>query len=109
VLVLTRRPHESFRIGHDVVITVLEVSGDKIRIGIDAPAHVEVHRQEVYDAVQRANREAAATSVSAVAALARGVRPAAPAAKPADPATGAAPADPATAEDAPAARALPDA
>jgi carbon storage regulator len=78
MLVLTRRPHESFRIGHDVVITVLEVSGDKIRIGIEAPAHVEVHRQEVYDEVQRANREAASSSVSAVAELARGaIRPAA--------------------------------
>lgn len=74
MLVLSRRPNESLRIGHDVVITVLEVNGDKIRIGIDAPQNVEVHRQEVYDEVQRANREAAATSADAVARLAREAR-----------------------------------
>jgi carbon storage regulator len=77
VLVLSRRPHESFRIGHDVVITVLEVSGDKVRIGIDAPSHVQVHRQEVYDEVQRANADAAAASPGTTTDLARAVRGAA--------------------------------
>jgi carbon storage regulator len=74
VLVLSRRPQESFRIGHDVVITVLEVSGDKVRIGIDAPANVKVHRQEVYLEVQRANEEAAAASPTAAADLAQAIR-----------------------------------
>jgi carbon storage regulator len=74
VLVLSRRPQESFRIGHDVVITVLEVSGDKVRIGIDAPSHVKVHRQEVYLEVQRANEEAASASPSAAADLAKALR-----------------------------------
>jgi carbon storage regulator len=74
VLVLSRRPQESFRIGHDVVITVLEVSGDKVRIGIDAPGHVKVHRQEVYLEVQRANEEAAAASPTAAADLAKAIR-----------------------------------
>lgn len=74
MLVLSRRPQESFRIGHDVVITVLEVSGDKVRIGIDAPAHVQVHRQEVYLEVQRANEEAAAASPTAAADLAKAIR-----------------------------------
>ncbi len=93
MLVLSRRPHESLRIGHDITITVLEVNGDKIRIGIDAPSHVEVHRQEVYDEVQRANREAATTSASAVAEIARAVgeRPRRPAADP--PADGPSPAE----------------
>ena len=77
MLVLSRRPYESFRIGHDVVITVLEVSGDKVRIGIDAPSHVQVHRQEVYDEVQQANAAAAAASPSATTDLARAVRGAA--------------------------------
>jgi carbon storage regulator len=77
VLVLSRRPHESFRIGHDVVITVLEVNGDKVRIGIDAPSHVQVHRQEVYEEVQRANAAAAATEQGATTDLARAVRGAA--------------------------------
>ncbi len=74
MLVLSRRPKESFRIGHDIVITVLEVSGDKVRIGIDAPAHVQVHRQEVYLEVQRANLEAASASPSAAADLAAAIR-----------------------------------
>ena len=74
MLVLSRRPQESFRIGHDIVITVLEVSGDKVRIGIDAPSHVQVHRQEVYLEVQKANVEAASTSPSAAADLAAAIR-----------------------------------
>ncbi|QGN58033.1 carbon storage regulator CsrA [Nostocoides sp. HKS02] len=74
MLVLSRRPYESFRIGHDVVITVLEVNGDKVRIGIDAPPQVQVHRQEIYDEVQRANADAAAASPSATTDLARAVR-----------------------------------
>ena len=77
MLVLSRRPYESFRIGHDVVITVLEVSGDKVRIGIDAPSHVQVHRQEIYDEVQQANADAAAASPDATTDLARAVRGAA--------------------------------
>jgi carbon storage regulator len=50
VLVLTRRAGESIVIGEDVVVTVLEVRGDQIRLGIDAPRDVEVHRREVFDA-----------------------------------------------------------
>ncbi len=76
MLVLSRRPHESFRIGHDVIITVLEVSGDKVRIGIDAPADVQVHRQEIYVEVQRAN-EAASSSPTEAATQARAIRGAA--------------------------------
>jgi carbon storage regulator len=51
VLVLTRRANESIVIGKDVVVTVLEVRGDQVRIGIDAPRDLEVHRQEVFDAL----------------------------------------------------------
>lgn len=102
MLVLSRRPHESFRIGHDVVITVLEVNGDKVRIGIDAPSHVQVHRQEVYEEVQRANAAAAAASQGATTDLARAVRAAgdrgadrsAGATDPATPAGDATPAEP---------------
>jgi carbon storage regulator len=52
VLVLTRRANESIVIGQDIVVTVLEVRGDQVRIGIDAPRDVQVHRQEVFDALQ---------------------------------------------------------
>ena len=52
MLVLTRRPNQSIMIGDDIVVTVLEVKGDQIRLGIDAPKDVAVHRQEVYEAIQ---------------------------------------------------------
>jgi carbon storage regulator len=62
VLVLSRRSNESIRIGADVVVTVLEVHRDHVRLGIEAPRDVEVHRQEVYEAIQQANRLAASSS-----------------------------------------------
>jgi carbon storage regulator len=75
VLVLTRRAGESVMIGDDVVITVLEARGDVIRLGIQAPKDVRVHREEVYRELQAANREAASPSDEAVEALARMLRP----------------------------------
>lgn len=71
MLVLSRRPHEGIRIRHDIVVTVLEVSGDKVRIGIEAPANVQIHREEVYREVQRANEEATAGPSATAASLAR--------------------------------------
>lgn len=56
-------------IGDDVVVTVLEVRGDVIRLGIDAPRSVRVHREEVYRAVQEANRAAASADDAALDAL----------------------------------------
>ena len=55
-------------IGHDIVVTVLEVRGDQVRIGIRAPRSVDVHREEVFATLQQANK-AAATSVKDLAAL----------------------------------------
>ena len=55
MLVLSRQRDESIRIGHDIVITVVDIRGDKVRLGIDAPKEIPVHRQEVYDAIQREN------------------------------------------------------
>jgi carbon storage regulator len=74
VLVLSRRSHESIRIGDTIVVTVLEVRGDHVRLGIDAPADVEVHRQEVYEAIQAANTSAASPTPVAVAAAASALR-----------------------------------
>jgi carbon storage regulator len=74
VLVLSRRSHESIRIGDNIVITVLEVRGDHVRLGIDAPSDVEVHRQEVYEAIQSANVSAASPTPDAVAAAATALR-----------------------------------
>jgi carbon storage regulator len=75
MLVLTRRPGESVMVGDEVTITVLEVRGDVVRLGIQAPRSVQVHREEVYRELQAANREAASPSEDAVEALARLVQP----------------------------------
>jgi carbon storage regulator len=74
VLVLSRRSHESIRIGDTIVVTVLEVRGDHVRLGIDAPHDVEVHRQEVYEAIQTANLSAASPAPEAVAVAATALR-----------------------------------
>ncbi|MHB1928579.1 MAG: carbon storage regulator CsrA [Acidimicrobiales bacterium] len=62
MLVLTRGPNQSIVIDHDIVVTVLEVRGEQVRLGISAPDHVQIHRQEVFEAVQEANRQAARSS-----------------------------------------------
>lgn len=59
MLVLSRHRDESIMIGDDVVVTIVDIRGDKVRLGIDAPQHIPVHRQEVYEAIQRENRKAA--------------------------------------------------
>src|SRR3954453_18599770 len=69
MLVLTRRAGESVMIGDDVTITVLEARGDVIRLGIQAPRDVQVHREEVYRELQAANREAASPTEDAVRAI----------------------------------------
>ena len=63
MLVLSRQRDESIIIGDNVVITVVDVRGDKVRLGIDAPVEIPVHRREVYEAIQRENRRA--TEISA--------------------------------------------
>jgi len=75
VLVLTRRSGESVMVGDDVVITVLDTRGDVVRLGIMAPRSIQVHREEVYRELQRANREAASPSDTAVEALKGLLRP----------------------------------
>lgn len=52
MLVLTRKPNQRINIGDDIVVTVLEVRGDQVRLGIDAPRHVAVQREEIYVQVQ---------------------------------------------------------
>jgi carbon storage regulator len=59
MLVLTRKPGERLVIGDNIVITVVEVKGDNIRLGIDAPREVKVYRGEIYDAIVAENRQAA--------------------------------------------------
>ena len=52
MLVLSRKRNERIVIGDNIKITIVEVLGDKVRVGIEAPENVTVHRQEVYDAIQ---------------------------------------------------------
>ena len=53
MLVLSRQRDETIMIGDDVEITVVDIRGEKVRLGINAPPHVPVHRKEVYDAIRR--------------------------------------------------------
>lgn len=71
MLVLSRRVGESIVIGDDIVVTVLEVRGDVVRVGVDAPRSVQVRRQELLAELAESNRAAASPSAEAVAGLSR--------------------------------------
>ncbi|MFT5525827.1 MAG: carbon storage regulator [Pirellulaceae bacterium] len=58
MLVLSRKRDERIVIAGNIVITIVEIRGDKVRLGIDAPQDIPVHRQEVYEALQRLQNEA---------------------------------------------------
>jgi carbon storage regulator len=55
MLVLSRQRDESIMIGDNIVVTIVDIRGDKVRLGINAPTEIPVHRQEVYEAIQREN------------------------------------------------------
>ncbi len=57
MLVLSRQRDESIMIGDDVEIIIVDVRGDKVRLGITAPKSIPVHRREIYDAIQREKKE----------------------------------------------------
>lgn len=59
MLVLTRKTNQSIHIGDDIKIKVIQIDGDQVKLGIDAPEYVEIHRSEIYVAIQEANNEAA--------------------------------------------------
>ncbi len=59
MLVLSRQRDETIMIGDEVEITVVDIRGDKVRLGITAPRHIQVHRKEVYEAIKRENQQAA--------------------------------------------------
>ncbi|MDD4287421.1 MAG: carbon storage regulator CsrA [Candidatus Peribacteraceae bacterium] len=58
MLVLSRQRDESIIIGDNIVVTIVDIRGDKVRLGIDAPGEIPVHRREVYEAIQRENLRA---------------------------------------------------
>lgn len=59
MLVLTRKAKQAIKIGDDIEVTIVAVQGDQVKIGISAPQSVEVHRKEIFDAIQLQNSEAA--------------------------------------------------
>ena len=56
MLVLSRQRDETIMIGDEVQVTIVDIRGDKVRLGITAPAHIPVHRKEVYEAIKRENQ-----------------------------------------------------
>ncbi|HEY4759143.1 MAG TPA: carbon storage regulator CsrA [Thermoguttaceae bacterium] len=56
MLVLSRQCDESIIIGDNIVVTIVDIRGDKVRIGIQAPNEIPVHRQEIYEAIHQENR-----------------------------------------------------
>ncbi|MGQ0635272.1 MAG: carbon storage regulator CsrA [Planctomycetaceae bacterium] len=69
MLVLSRQRDESIIIGENIVITVVDIRGDKVRLGIQAPTEIPVHRQEVYEAIQRENLRAQGLDPEGVSAV----------------------------------------
>ncbi len=67
MLVLSRQRDESIIIGDNVQITIVDIRGDKVRLGIEAPSEISVHRKEVFDAIQRENRKASAVTTEDLA------------------------------------------
>ncbi len=69
MLVLSRKKNESIVISNNITIVVVEIRGDKVRLGIDAPKETPVHRREVFDAVRRQQQEEEASADSASPAV----------------------------------------
>lgn len=63
MLVLTRKSEESIRIGEDIKITILEIKGNQVRLGIDAPSGVRIYREELYERIRSENISAARVSL----------------------------------------------
>lgn len=75
MLVLSRQRDETIMIGDDIEITVVDVRGDKVRLGINAPTRIAVHRKEVYDAIKAENQRASQLSAGDVVPSAAPLRP----------------------------------
>ena len=82
MLVLSRQRDESIMIGDDIEITIVDVRGEKVRLGITAPSHVPVHRKEVYEAIKREKLQGGGGSVESLAKRKHPDQPPPPADKP---------------------------
>ena len=75
MLVLSRQRDETIMIGDEIEISVVDIRGDKVRLGINAPTRIAVHRKEVYDAIKRENAQAARLGASDLDSLAQTIKP----------------------------------
>lgn len=75
MLVLSRQRDETIMIGDDIEVTVVDIRGDKVRLGINAPKEISVHRKEVYDAIRRENRAAAQVKPEDLSGLGKSLNP----------------------------------
>lgn len=64
MLILTRKKDQTIKIGDDIEITITAVEGEQVKVGISAPKHVEIHRKEVYETIQKENSQASNVDVS---------------------------------------------
>ncbi len=71
MLVLSRQRDESIVIGDDIIITIVDIRGEKVRLGITAPAHIPVHRKEIYEAIKREAQNGRRGSSGQVESLAK--------------------------------------
>ncbi|MCA9430546.1 MAG: carbon storage regulator CsrA, partial [Candidatus Omnitrophica bacterium] len=74
MLVLSRKKDEVIMVGDDIEITLVDIRGDQVKIGVSAPRSVSIHRKEIYDAIQQENKAAAQASKQSVASLAEVLR-----------------------------------
>jgi carbon storage regulator len=64
MLILTRKTNEKIKIGNEITLSIIEIKGEQVKIGVEAPKEVKVFRQEVFNAIQQENRAAATTQES---------------------------------------------
>jgi carbon storage regulator len=78
MLILSRKPGESIVIDGRIIVKIMRLEGDMVKVGIEAPIHVPVHRQEVYDEIQKNNQEALTQTVAKLPHLTAKAKPTSP-------------------------------
>lgn len=73
MLVLSRKLNQSIKIGDDIELTVISIEGDQVKLGIDAPKNVDIHRKEVYLAIQEENTQAATANLDMLQSLSKNI------------------------------------
>jgi|SRR5690606_26099628 carbon storage regulator len=75
MLVLSRQRDETIMIGDEIEITVVDIRGDKVRLGITAPTRIAVHRKEVYEAIKRENQQASRMAQDHIGSIGKSISP----------------------------------